>query len=241
MVILSSKARVGSNPAITTRILLPVSLNTGMRADQRKFHYIYKISRTDGSGRYYIGMHSTDDLEDGYFGSGMLLWKSIRKHGKEKHSKEILEFLPSRKELKERERQLVNEEILNDPRCMNLQLGGEGGWCDSHQDHFAALQQQFAAGSDAAKARSAKSAKTQSAMMLAGALAPPSFSGMKHTAETRRKMSMSQSGKQRGEKNSQYGTCWVNQNGNALKIKRELLEKYLATGYQRGRKGVPNC
>lgn len=97
------------------------------RADQRKFHYIYKITRTDGSGKYYIGMHSTDDLEDGYFGSGQLLWKSIKKHGKEKHVKEILEFLPSRKELKERERVLVNEEIVSDPLCLNLKLGGEGG------------------------------------------------------------------------------------------------------------------
>lgn len=96
------------------------------RADQRKFHYIYKITRADG--KYYIGMHSTDDLEDGYFGSGQLLWKSIKKHGKEKHSKEILEFLPTRKTLKERERELVNEEILDDPLCMNLKLGGEGGF-----------------------------------------------------------------------------------------------------------------
>jgi hypothetical protein len=98
------------------------------RADQRKFHYIYKITRNDGSGKFYIGMHSTDDLDDGYFGSGQRLWKSINKHGKEKHSKEILEFLPSRKELKDRERELVNEELLGDKCCMNLKLGGDGGW-----------------------------------------------------------------------------------------------------------------
>ncbi len=36
------------------------------QAERRKFHYIYKITRIDGSGKYYIGMHSTDDLEDGY-------------------------------------------------------------------------------------------------------------------------------------------------------------------------------
>lgn len=38
------------------------------QAERRKFHYIYKITRTDGSGKYYIGMHSTDDLEDGISG-----------------------------------------------------------------------------------------------------------------------------------------------------------------------------
>ena len=95
-----------------------------IRADQRKFHYIYKITRVDG--KYYIGMHSTDDLDDGYFGSGQRLWHSINYHGKDKHTKEILEFLPSRKELKTRERELVNEETLRDPGCMNLAIGGGG-------------------------------------------------------------------------------------------------------------------
>lgn len=95
-----------------------------MRADQRKFHYIYKITRTDGSGKYYIGMHSTDDLDDGYFGSGERLWHSIKRHGKEKHSKEILEFLPSRKELSLRVAELVNRNTLNDVKCLNLALGG---------------------------------------------------------------------------------------------------------------------
>lgn len=94
------------------------------RADKRKFHYIYKITRFDG--KYYIGMHSTDDLEDGYFGSGQRLWHSLKYHGKEKHSMEILEFLPSRQALKERERELVNAERLKDSLCLNLVEGGGG-------------------------------------------------------------------------------------------------------------------
>ncbi len=98
------------------------------RADQRKYHYIYKITRIDDSGRYYIGMHSTDDLDDNYFGSGSLLSRSIKKHGKDKQEKVILEFLPSREALKLREKELVNEELLGDKRCMNLRLGGDGGW-----------------------------------------------------------------------------------------------------------------
>lgn len=97
------------------------------QASRRKHHYIYKITRLDGSGRYYIGLHSTDDLDDDeYFGSGTLLAKSIRKHGKEKHLKEILEHLLTRDALKLREREIVNEELLLDPLCMNLKIGGEG-------------------------------------------------------------------------------------------------------------------
>jgi hypothetical protein len=69
---------------------------------------------------------TTDNLDDGYFGSGQLLWKSIRKHGKEKHSKEILEFLPNRKSLSAREEQLVTRELVEHPQCMNLRLGGRG-------------------------------------------------------------------------------------------------------------------
>lgn len=119
------------------------------RADQRKHHYIYKITREDG--KFYVGMHSTDNLEDGYFGSGQLLWKSIKKHGKEKHMKEILEFLSSRKELSLREAALVTQELLNDPLCLNLKLGGRG---DDIKQRITASDMMSAIWSDPEKRRS---------------------------------------------------------------------------------------
>lgn len=100
------------------------------RVHLRKFHYIYKITRS--TGQFYVGLHSTDNLDDGYFGSGQILWKSIKKYGKEFHAKEILEYLPSRKELLIREREIVNEELLVNPLCMNLALGG-GANCTNEQ------------------------------------------------------------------------------------------------------------
>jgi len=215
------------------------------RADQRKFHYIYKITRTDGSGKYYIGMHSTDDLDDGYFGSGKLLWKSIKKHGKEKHSKEILEFLLSRKELKERERVLVSEEIVNDPLCMNLQLGGGGGFIsEEHRQAFLISNSQ--GGKKAVESGQLLKAveKSQAPHVVAKRIKTrfekygntyigKSFAEIKgaHSEATKTKMSKAHS----GEKNSQFGSCWVS-NGNHIKIKKEDLDKYLANGYRRGRK-----
>jgi hypothetical protein len=95
------------------------------RADRKQFHYIYKITRFDG--KFYIGLHSTDNLDDGYFGSGKRLWYSINFHGKEKHTKEIIEFLPDRESLRVRESELVNYELLNNVDCLNLMLGGTGG------------------------------------------------------------------------------------------------------------------
>lgn len=35
------------------------------QAERRKYHYIYKTTCLI-TNRYYIGMHSTDNLEDGY-------------------------------------------------------------------------------------------------------------------------------------------------------------------------------
>lgn len=55
---------------------------TRKQASRRKYHYIYKTTCTITS-KFYIGMHSTDNLEDGYVGSGKRLWYSINKHGKE--------------------------------------------------------------------------------------------------------------------------------------------------------------
>lgn len=103
---------------------VPTFINSYMRKP-KKFHYIYKITRFDG--KYYIGLHSTDNLDDGYFGSGLKITRSIKKYGKDAHTKEIIEFLPNREDLKKREAEIVNEECISDPLCMNIALGGTGG------------------------------------------------------------------------------------------------------------------
>lgn len=91
-----------------------------------KYYFLYKTTCLV-SNRYYIGMHFTSNLKDGYLGSGIFLRNSIRKHGKENHLREILEFLPSKELLKIKEREIVNEKLLLDPLCMNLKIGGMGG------------------------------------------------------------------------------------------------------------------
>lgn len=90
----------------------------------KKYHYIYKITRFDG--KYYIGRRSTDDLDDGYFGSGVYIRNSVKRYGKDAHKKEILEFCEDKQKLILREAEIVTEEIVNDPLCMNLTKGGGG-------------------------------------------------------------------------------------------------------------------
>ena len=106
-----------------------------MARKERKYHYIYKITCLKNN-RYYIGMHSTDNLNDGYMGGGNKIKISIRNYGKKLHKKEILEFLESRDSLKNREREIVNESLLKDPMCMNLALGGEGGGKIFSEEHM---------------------------------------------------------------------------------------------------------
>ncbi len=49
-------------------------------AIRRKYHIIYKTTCTI-TNKFYVSMHSTDNLEDGYQGSGKRLKYSVNKHG----------------------------------------------------------------------------------------------------------------------------------------------------------------
>ena len=122
------------------------------RADKRKFHFIYKTICLV-TGKYYVGMHSTDDKDDGYLGSGLRLRRSVKKYGAERHVRKILEdcSVQGRKHLYERETFHMNSERLNDPLCMNLATGGkgapvgnryaEGPWTDERRQAFSQICQ----------------------------------------------------------------------------------------------------
>ena len=109
-----------------------------MAERRKKLHFIYKITHTK-SGKFYIGMHSTFDMDDGYMGSGKLIVASVKKHGEAKHTKEILEYAKSRKGLVQLESEIVNENILSDKLCLNMKTGGHGGFAgEKHKKKFIA-------------------------------------------------------------------------------------------------------
>jgi hypothetical protein len=66
------------------------------RREENRFNFIYKTTNliTD---KFYIGMHSTNNLNDGYLGSGKILRYSVKKYGAENHKIERLEFFENRK------------------------------------------------------------------------------------------------------------------------------------------------
>ena len=91
-----------------------------------KYHYFYKITNKF-TNQYYFGIHSTNNLNDNYMGSGTLLKREYRKYGKEYFIKEIIKFFDNRQELIDYEQKIVNENILNDPFCLNIIKGGIAG------------------------------------------------------------------------------------------------------------------
>lgn len=93
----------------------------------KKYNYLYKITNLI-NGNFYYGIHSTNNLDDGYMGSGKCLLEAYEKYGIENFKKDIIEFKNNREELSKLEKEVVNEELINDPNCYNIRMGGEDGW-----------------------------------------------------------------------------------------------------------------
>lgn len=91
------------------------------------YHYFYKITNNI-NGHFYYGAHSTNNLNDNYFGSGIKLKEAIKKYGKENFSKEILKYFDTREELSEYELQIVNEDLIKSKECYNICPGGLGSF-----------------------------------------------------------------------------------------------------------------
>ncbi len=89
-------------------------------------YLIYKTTNLLNN-KYYIGCHQTDNLNDGYLGSGKHLKYAIKKYGKNNFKFEIMYSLSSKEEMFELERNIVNEDLINNPLTYNLKIGGSGG------------------------------------------------------------------------------------------------------------------
>jgi hypothetical protein len=87
-------------------------------------HIIYKITNRL-NGKYYIGRHSTKNIDDSYMGSGVGIKNAIKKYGVENFTKEIIEETTSSELLWELEKQIVNDNIVKDNMSYNMCYGGK--------------------------------------------------------------------------------------------------------------------
>lgn len=198
-----------------------------MPRKQHVYHYTYKTTNLI-NGKYYLGMHSTSNLNDGYLGSGVILWKSINKYGRENFKLEILQFYKNRKELKLNEEKLIDEKVLLDPMCMNLSIGGNNGfdYINEKRRKDPEYDKWF---------RNYQGSKMKQ-YHKEGKIKYDTFTGKNHSKKSKEKMSKSHKGKHVGDKNASFGTCWIYNEIESIKIKKEELEKYLKEGWLKGRK-----
>lgn len=261
-----------------------------------KFHYFYKITNLINN-HFYYGIHSTDNLDDGYMGSGSRLKRAYKKYGKENFKKEILKYFDNREDLAQYELEMVNEEIIADPNCYNIAIGGEK-WntintvscIDENGNRIRVYKEDFykngykTSSSDKPNINRGKAkyvnndgkiivvpkkdddfyigklgyskqvifknkilvkdenGKTSlvdinDQLFISGKLVL-FWTGRRHKEETIQKLhnTFKKINHQQGEKNSQYGTCWVHKENEFIKIKKENLDEYISNGWKKGRK-----
>jgi len=169
-------------------------------------HYIvYKIKNL-ANDKIYIGVHQTEDLNDGYMGSGTILQKAIEKYGKEKFKKEILFELNSEDEMFLKEAELVNEKFVQRKDTYNLMTGGLGGRSVSLESRM--KMSKVRSGENNYKWGKHLSEETKKKISENHADCSGennSFYGKHHTEETKKKISESKSGKCTGKNNPMYG------------------------------------
>lgn len=216
--------------------------------EAKKYHFIYKTTSLLNN-KYYIGMHSTSNIKDGYLGSGKHLRYSIRKYGKENFKCEILEFLPDFDSLKKREKELVNEDMLKDPMCMNLKPGGVGGFnsdaakrgriktdevlCKKYGPDFKQIIFRKFYDNLTKEERVFLNKKIIDGQIKSGFDFGSTMRGKKHKKESKSKIGLANSIKQKGNFNSQFGTVWITNGFENKKIKKTEV---LPAGFSFGRK-----
>jgi hypothetical protein len=202
-----------------------------MARKEKQYHFIYKTTNIVTS-KYYYGMHSTDNLNDNYLGSGKRLKYSINKYGKENHKREIIEFFPNRSLLKKRENELINLNEIAKENCMNLKIGGEGGFFSiesvkkggyvrsiKYKDKL--REWGIKGGNNNIKKHGSPFKKYRY-----------DWTNMKHSEKTKKLMSEKKKGISIGENNSQYNTMWITNGINNKKINKN---KIIPNGWYKGR------
>ena len=89
-------------------------------------YYFYKIVN-NVNNKFYYGVHQTTDVDDNYMGSGVYLLRAYNKHGIENFTKTILKYFSNSEDMYKYEAEIVTEELVKNPMCYNIKVGGKGG------------------------------------------------------------------------------------------------------------------
>lgn len=208
------------------------------------FYTIYKVTHIQ-SGKEYIGMHQTNNIDDGYMGSGKHLRRALKKHGVQDFHKEIMYIFDNPHEMIAKEIELVTEEYVKRSDTYNIRLGGKGGFehvfADTTSRRTHNVRVSGLRGENGFDRRLYSDVYSKNGANLHAKMLerfPKSgFYGKKRTDEWKENHSKIMKEKQSGEKNSQYGRTWVWHElyGNK-KIHKDDLDVYTENGWIKTRK-----
>lgn len=170
-------------------------------------NYFYKITNLI-NGKYYYGIRSTnkEPLKDFYMGSGKAIKNAINKYGLVNFQKEIIVDYQTRVEVSDYERLIVTKDLINSEECYNIKTGGDNQYLIDTEiiENLALNNKNRLLGKTYEELYGYEKAqilrKNQSDFILSKSTTF-SFSGHKHTQETKQKISEKVS----GEKNGMYG------------------------------------
>ena len=217
------------------------------------FYTIYKITNLINN-KIYIGCHKTNNLDDGYMGSGKILKRAQEKYGIENFEKEILEIFDNAESMFEMESILVNSAFVDRDDTYNLKEGGTGGFDHLNKDCNLMIERNKRAGTFTNQTNSLiqlkwlhendpiwlekKKQKFLASIKKYYETHAGSFTGKKHTVESKKKISLANSINQMGECNSQYGTMWIFNIDlkESKKINKNKFAEWEAQGWLKGRK-----
>ena len=205
------------------------------------FYTIYKTTNNI-NGKYYIGKHKTQDLDDTYLGSGKILKHAINKHGINNFTREYLFIFDNEEDMNNKEAELVSEEFIKEDTNYNLKIGGEGGWDyvnelmkdpDFRYNFIQSVKDEYASRCKDKKLLQNK--KNSEALKEYYKFNDGGFKGKSHTEEFKERIGKINSIKQKGSNNSQYGMMWIYSLEEKIS-KRIKKDEIIPDGWYKGRK-----
>jgi len=188
-------------------------------------YIIYKIINKI-NGKFYIGAHSTDCIDDDYMGSGNILKKAIEKYGKNNFEKEILEVFDNPEDMFKMESVLVDSDFVLRKDTYNLKEGGNGGWKYINKNKLYDTEK-----SKISRLKNLEKANEKNKELFLLGL---NRRGFRHSIETRKKISLASKDKLSGDKNPSFGKIWINKNCKNVLILEKDLNDYIALGWSVG-------
>lgn len=166
----------------------------------------------------YVGCHATNDLDDGYLGSGNLLKKAIKKYGKHRFERKILHQFDNPADMFAKEQEIVTEEFIKSRKTYNLVVGGSGGFKILNIDVWKTKLKESSILRENKQPMLGKTHSEESKQKISSANkgrtpwnkgSPGTWIGRTHSEESKQKISQSRKGLTAGEKNPMYGKSAV--------------------------------